>query len=146
MNHHSRGWRVLLSHHEPAELHHCYGLGVTRERIHICARCLGLYPVLLATVGFEAGMWRLDFGYRWLVAFALVTPAVIDWSRSMLFAARGSNRWRTITGALAGIGLGFAFGDYFRDSSCLYFWTLMAVLVVIIALVWWVRPGRAPRP
>jgi uncharacterized membrane protein len=141
-----QGWRVLLSHHASQDLHHCYRLGVTPEGLHVCARCLGLYPVLLATIGFEVGLWRLEFDLRWLLAFSLVTPAVIDWSRSMLFAARGSNVWRTVTGGLAGVGLGIAFGDYFRDSGCAYFWTLMGGLALVIALVWWAWPGRSLRP
>ena len=141
-----QGWRVLLSHHKPPEHHHCHRLGLTRRGIHLCARCLGLYPVLLATVGFEAGLWRFESEYRWLLAFSLVTPAVIDWSRSMLFERQGSNGWRTSTGVLAGVGLGIAFGDYFRDSGCAYFWTLMGVLAAVIGLVWWARPGQAPPP
>jgi len=141
-----QGWRVLVSHHRAADLHRCYRLGLTRQGIHICSRCLGLYPLLMATIGLEAGLWRFESEYRWLVAFTLVTPAVIDWSASMLFDARGSNAWRTITGALSGVGLGIAFGDYFRDSTCGYFWALLSGLAVVIALVWWTRPGRAPRP
>jgi len=141
----TQGWRVLLSHHGPGESHHCYRVG-HRRGIHICARCLGLYPVLLTVVGFESAIGRFESEYRWIAAFSLVTPAIIDWSRSILFEHRGSNGWRTITGVLAGVGLGIAFGDYFRDTSCAYFWTLMGVLVTIIALVWWARPGRAPRP
>jgi len=141
-----QGWRVVLSHHTKSELHHCYRLPVTRKGIHICARCLGLYPVLLVTLGIDAGLWRFESEHRWFLAFALVTPAVIDWSATMLFAGPGSNQVRTITGILAGVGLGLAFGDYFRDSSCAYFWGLMGGLAVIIALVWWTRAGRAPRP
>lgn len=141
-----QGWRVLLSHHRSSELHHCYRLPVTSRGIHVCARCLGLYPLLLATVGLESGVWRFESEHRWLLAFALVTPAVIDWSGSMLFAAPRSNCRRTITGVLAGVGLGLAFGDYFRDSTCGYFWALMGVLAAVIALVWWTRAGRAPRP
>ncbi len=142
----AQGWRVVLSHHPTSELQRCYRLPVTSKGIHLCARCLGLYPVLLITLGIEAGLWRFESEDRWFLAFSLVTPAVIDWSASMLFAAPGSNEVRTITGVLAGVGLGIAFGDYFRDSSCAYFWALMGGLVMIIALVWWTRAGRAPGP
>ena len=138
----TQGWRVLLSHHRTSERHHCYRLG----KIHLCARCLGLYPVLLATIGFEVNLWRFESVYRWFLAVGLVTPAVIDWSRSMLFGSRGSNRWRTTTGALAGVGLGVAFGDYFRDNTSGWFWALMGVLAVVIGLVWWARPTRPPPP
>ncbi len=142
----SQGWRVLLSHHGAADLHHCFRIGSPDRGLHLCARCLALYPVLALTLGFEAALWRFESEIRWLVAFTLVTPAVIDWSRSMLFASRGSNLARTVTGALAGVGLGLAFGDYFRDSGCAWFWTLMAVLSAIIVLVWWARPRPDPRP
>jgi uncharacterized membrane protein len=118
---------------------------LTGQGLYICARCLGLYPILLATIGFEAGVWRFESDLRWLAAFSLVTPAVIDWSRSMLFEARGSNAGRTVSGAQAGMGLGLAFGDYFRDSGCTYFWTLLGLLAALIGLVWWARPGREPR-
>lgn len=138
-----QGWWVLLSHHRAGEHHHCYRLGKGPQGIHLCARCLGLYPVLLATIGFESVLWRFESEYRWLLAFSLVTPAVIDWSRSMLFGARGSNPWRTATGALAGVGLGVAFGDYFRDNASAWFWTLMTVLTAVIGLVWWARPRRS---
>lgn len=141
-----QGWRVLLSHHLTPQRHHCYRLGKEPNGIYLCARCLGLYPVLLVTIGFEAAWWRFESEFRWFLAFALVTPAVIDWSRSMLFGARGSNPWRTATGALAGVGLGLAFGDYLRDNSSLWFWTLMGVLTLVIGLVWWARPGRPLHP
>jgi uncharacterized membrane protein len=146
MSERPQGWRVLLSHHASTERHHCYRLPVTRDGIHLCARCMGLYPVLLATIGFEAVLWRFESEHRWLLAFGLVTPAVIHWSASMLFSASRSNRIRTITGIGAGVGLGLAFGDYFRDSSCVYFWGLMGSLAAIIALVWWTRAGRASPP
>ena len=139
-------WRWVLSHHSAEELHRCYRLPLTARGLHVCARCLGLYPVLVATIGFEAGVWRFESSWRWLAAFALVTPAVIDWSRSMLFGTEGRNLWRTGTGALAGLGLGLAFGDYFRDPGCTYFWTLMGLLAALTGLVWWVRPSHEPQP
>ncbi|MFH2007295.1 MAG: DUF2085 domain-containing protein [bacterium] len=132
-----RFWRLLLSHHGPGEAHRCYRL--PWSSLLLCARCLGLYPALLAVVGFEIGVGRFESEWRWLVAFASVTPAVIDWSGAMLFGGHGSNLVRTGTGGLAGIGLGVAFSDYFRDSKCLYFWVLLASLVAVISVVWWAR-------
>ncbi len=131
-----RGWRLLLSHHGPGEAHRCFRLS---GRLALCARCLGLYPVLVAVVGFEIGVHRFESEWRWLVVFSLVTPAVIDWSRSMLFGDRGSNLVRLLTGGLAGLGLGVAFSDYLRDSKTLYFWVLMACLAVLVSVVWWAR-------
>lgn len=127
------GWRVLLSHHRAHESHHCFGLGF----VALCARCVGLYPVLLLVVLLEAGLGRLDLGVRWFLAFALVIPAVIDWSRSKLFSAPGNNGIRLATGALAGLGLGIAFSDYLRDSNLSYFWALMGSLTAVVLMVWW---------
>jgi uncharacterized membrane protein len=106
----------------------------------VCARCLGLYPVLLLVVVLEGALGRVPLTGRWFLAFALVSPAVIDWSRARLFGAPGTNAVRAVTGVLAGTGLGLAFSDYFRDSNQVYFWVLVATLAGVVLLVW--RAGR----
>lgn len=93
----------LLSHHAPSELHRCYRLGP----VHVCARCLGVYPVLFALVALQVALhaplsWDLDVA----VALALTGPALLDWSLGQLDPASGTNLRRTLTGALLGLGLG----------------------------------------
>lgn len=133
-------WRLFLSHHGPSELHHCYVLPLKRP-LHLCARCLGLYPILVAVVAVEGSGWVLDLPRRWFWTFLLVAPAVIDWSRARLFGSPGRNDVRTMTGASAGLGLGLAFSDYFRVQAS-YFWILIGVLLLLILVIWWInRPG-----
>jgi uncharacterized membrane protein len=92
-----------LSHHAPEELHRAYRVG----RLHVCARCLGLYPVLLAALVIQFASraplsWRAD---GW-IAIPLFLPALADWASGRFFPALGTNVWRTVTGALLGVALG----------------------------------------
>ena len=40
--------RYLLSHHEPEEFDRCYAPSVRGRRVHLCARCCGVYPGIAA--------------------------------------------------------------------------------------------------
>jgi uncharacterized membrane protein len=93
----------LLAHHYPEDYSRCYRIAGRK----ICARCLGLYPLLVLTLAFQIGM-RTRAAYEWepwLVA-ALTLPAVIDWARGRFDPATGINPFRTFTGVLLGIALG----------------------------------------
>ena len=104
------GWRLLLSHHRSDQLHRCVKVGPAR----LCARCLGLYPVLFAGlvgqgVGLSLGLalvpgrpWE-----RWLLLAACL-PAVWDWGEGLHDPLKGGNGRRLWTGALLGLGLGRA--------------------------------------
>lgn len=127
-----QGWRLLLSHHREADAHHCLRLG----SLALCVRCLALYPALLLVIVLEGSLGPLRLPYRWFFSFSLVIPAVVDWARGRLFGARGSHLTRGATGILAGLGLGLAFSDYFRDSNLVYFWALLGSLAAVILLVW----------
>jgi uncharacterized membrane protein len=92
-----------LSHHAQDELHRCYRLGTWA----VCARCLGTYPVLLASMGLQFAArapltWPLDD----LVGTALLVPALLDWAIGRFRPRAGCNALRTTTGALLGAGLG----------------------------------------
>lgn len=126
-----RGWRLLLSHHRESEAHHCVRLG----SLALCVRCLALYPALLLVIVLEGALGQAQWPHRWFFSISLVIPAVVDWSRARLFAARGTHLTRGVTGALAGLGLGLAFSDYFRDANLVYFWVLMGSLAAVILLV-----------
>ena len=140
-----RGWRRALSHHGPEEAHHCVHLRLGSRTLALCARCLAVYPTVLLVVALEARVGRWGHPWRWFVATALVAPAVIDWSRARLFAARGSTAGRLITGALAGLGLGLGFSDYLQGAEARWFWILLGVLGILVLWVWTKRsPPAAP--
>lgn len=92
-----------LSHHPPDELDRCYRVG----RFHVCARCLGTYPVMFL---FIVAQLRLRFPLEHpddLIAVVLLTlPATVDWALGRFDPHRFSNAWRTLTGALLGLALG----------------------------------------
>lgn len=92
-----------LSHHFPDELHRCYRLG----GVAICARCLGTYPVLVAALAAQLA-WHapLSLPGDLPIGAALVVPATLDWAAGRARPDRFSNLWRSLTGALLGLGLG----------------------------------------
>lgn len=92
----------LLAHHLPSEYHRCYSPVVAGRRVHICARCLGIYP------GIVAGILASLFG-PWdhlLLVALLPLPALVDWSVTAFSEREGYNPVRTATGALLGCGYG----------------------------------------
>ena len=102
-----KGWRFLLAHHRTPHLDRCVRIG----RLHLCARCLGVYPVLVGAFGVQ--LWlhgrfpALLRGRDWepYLFAVLVTPALIDWIRGRIDPTSGTNGIRILTGALLGLGL-----------------------------------------
>lgn len=92
-----------LSHHHPDELHRCYRVG----GVHLCARCLGTYPILFAALALELAL-DAPLSHPWdlPVGLALIAPATLDWAFGRFHPHRFPNPWRTFTGALLGLGLG----------------------------------------
>jgi hypothetical protein len=100
----------LLAHHHPDQLERCYLVRCGARPIWLCARCLGLYPALLLTLGLQLA-WPLPAGpwdMPWLAIGSL--PALLDWGLARLGRTPGSNPRRTWTGALLGLALGRAAG------------------------------------
>lgn len=92
-----------LSHHHPDAWHRCYRFGPLR----VCARCLGLYPTLVATlVALFATRAPLEHRLDLVVGFVLTLPATLDWAFGQLRPHAGSNAWRSLTGVLLGLALG----------------------------------------
>lgn len=92
----------VLAHHHPEDYGRCYEILGFR----VCARCLGLYPVLAAGLAFE--LWLrgpAQIAGDAVVVVALSLPAVVDWARGRFDPATGTNAVRTVTGALIGIAL-----------------------------------------
>ncbi len=91
----------LLSHHAPAEHDRCYAPAVFGRRVHVCARCSGVYP------GIAAGLLFPATGSGVVVLVALLPlPALVDWTVTAFTRRRGHNAVRTLTGVLLGYGYG----------------------------------------
>ena len=92
-----------LSHHREDELHRTYAFGGAR----VCARCLGVYPVMFAAIAAQMAA-RAPLAWAWdgPWTLGLFAPAVLDWTVGRFAPRLGSNLWRTLTGALAGLALG----------------------------------------
>ncbi len=91
-----------LSHHHPDELDRCWRLGGW----HVCARCLGTYPVLaLALVAQFAEHAPLTHPLDLPVGVALVVPATLDWAWGRFHPHAFGNLWRSATGVALGLGL-----------------------------------------
>ena len=91
-----------LSHHPPEELDRCYRFG----SFHVCARCLGTYPVMFAAIAAQLALHcPLEHPLDVPLSVALVLPATLDWAFGRSQPHRFSNAWRTATGLLLGLGL-----------------------------------------
>jgi uncharacterized membrane protein len=92
-----------LSHHTSDELHRCYRWG----GLHVCARCLGVYPVLFVALILQFVVHApLGSPADLPVAIALTVPATVDWAVGRFRPHAGSNPWRTATGVALGLALG----------------------------------------
>jgi uncharacterized membrane protein len=131
-----------LSHHHPEEYNRTYVLGGVR----VCARCLGTYPVLLATL---VALVRLRAPLTWHgdvpVVLGLTLPALVDWAVGRFRPTGGSNAVRTLTGVLLGLGLGRSLSIHVQKPlPPVLLW--QAALVAIVALPVLLASARRPRP
>jgi uncharacterized membrane protein len=125
-----------LSHHAPEQVSRCYRFGQT----FVCARCLGVYPVLVAAVLFQ-GVLKAPLHTEadvWL-GLALAAPATADWAYGQFRPQAFSNLWRTFTGILLGVSLGRSLFIHFQApfpallQAQLSLVTAVAVPVILVA-------------
>ena len=137
---------LWLSHHRPAHYHRCIRVGGAR----VCARCLGLYPILFALLALQMAM-RLSHPLPlegWWVML-LPVPALLDWARGRLAPSSGSNLSRLVTGALLGVALARSLFLHFLrpfnvlSSAQLSFLALVFGLVEGVA---WLKRRRGTDP
>ncbi len=92
-----------LSHHPPEELDRTWNVG----GVHVCARCLGTYPVLFAAIAVQLALHApLEHPLDIPFALGLLAPALADWAYGRFRPHAFPNAWRTFTGVLLGLALG----------------------------------------
>ena len=92
--------KFSISHHHSHQYNRCYKFG----KLHVCARCLGLYPILILLIILQ---FYIPFPkkYQDIFLFILPLPAIIDWASNFIFDLKGYNWIRTITGFFLGLSL-----------------------------------------
>ena len=92
-----------LSHHYDDELNRCYRIG----SLHVCARCLGTYPMLFAAFAAQLAL-HAPLSHPWDLpaALLLTIPALADWAHGRFRPQSGTNLVRTLTGIALGLALG----------------------------------------
>lgn len=138
---------LLISHHHPRDHHRCVRL----TGLMVCARCLGVYPVMALLLGVQVAL-RAPIESRWNLAwlFLLVVPGLADWARGRLDPAAGGNATRLVTGALLGAGLARSLYLHFRQPghplAVIQFVGIAVVFGLVEAFAWRRRrvsdPGR----
>lgn len=103
--------RYLLSHHEPSEYDRCYRLRLGGQHHRLCARCLGVYPGILA--GLVLFRSHIPSSRYLPVLTALALPALVDWAWTAFGDAAGWNPLRTATGGALGVAYGLGLGGVF---------------------------------
>jgi uncharacterized membrane protein len=117
-----------LSHHYPEELHRCYRIG----GVAVCARCLGTYPVLFAVLAAQFALHApLSHPADQWAGTALVVPATLDWALGRFHPGRFGNPWRTLTGALLGVGLARSLFIHLQRPLPAVLWGQLAVVTVV---------------
>lgn len=97
--------RYVLSHHEPHDWNRCHTVNLPRtdRTLRICARCSGIYPgVVVGIIAAVTGALPVSLPVVAVLPAFTVGERVLEARTDY----RGSNRLRTVTGLLLGIGYG----------------------------------------
>jgi len=127
---------LALSHHTGAGLSRCFRLG----RVHVCARCCGLWPALLLGMAVQRiWLWPVS-RFDLAIELALILPGLWDYARSVHRPDLGTNVWRAATGLLLGLGLARAavLGRVAGYASIGFLFPILLCLCwFVLAPRWW---------
>jgi hypothetical protein len=107
---------VVLSHAWPGDLDRCLAVSLGAARVHLCARCTGLYPALaLGLAARLAGLPWLEASPRAELALRLVLPVLGGAAWGLEQAGLALPRAaRVASGVALGAGIGWVLGLHLR--------------------------------
>jgi uncharacterized membrane protein len=130
---------LLLSHHEPKNLHRTIHVRLLGKDFYFCSRCTGKYSgVLLVFVLFLAG-FRIPAWLNLCIIALFPLPATIDWLTQTI-RMRESKTWiRIITGFLLGNAWAILLLSLISGMLLIFFYgiVILAVYASSIGIVVW---------
>lgn len=130
---------LWLSHHHREQRDRCIRVG----RLHVCRRCLIVYPIVVATAAICAVIGVAGSVAATVVVAVSLVPFIVDWCADHLGMASYSARRSALVSAVGAVGLGLALGIHAR--SPLDPWTIAPVVVVCVVAFTTVVVGRIRR-
>ena len=129
---------IWLSHHWPDHYDRCVRMG----RLHVCRRCLVLYPAIVVSavlaVVFDVG------DAAWWAPWLLPLPLAIDWTGEHLGRLRYSPWRQVVCTLLAAPGFGVALAVHIETPFTPAAIVPVLAYVVVLAIVAWATRGRTP--
>ena len=111
----------------------------------LCARCLGLYPVMAAVVALQAVLRPPALGaLDWWLVLGGTAPGLLDWGAGFVEPASGNNPRRVVSGILLGAALGRSLWLYFGDPRHEIFWVQVLFVIFTALTVFAVKRIRPP--
>lgn len=133
---------MWLSHHWPGQYDRC----AVVAGLHICRRCLVLYPLALVTgVAISIGSWwphGLDAWVLWL----LPLPGVVEFVLDNVGTIRYSPTRQMVLSAGGAVAAGVGYVRYLHDTTDPLAWSVLGVYTAVCllgAVVGGLRRGRA---
>ena len=121
---------MWLSHHWPDAYDRCAVVG----GMHVCRRCLVLYPVALVTgVLISLGSWWPDALDPW-VLWLFPLPGVIEFVLDNLDLIEYSPRRQVILSAGGAVAAGVGYSMYLQDTFDPVVWAVVGVYTTVCVL------------
>lgn len=130
----SESKKYILSHHEQSNWDRCHNVPIFSRNVHICARCSGIYPGIIA--GIITFSLYSEIFPALIMAFILPLPALIDWSLTSFTKRSGNNAIRSMSGALLGYGYGFSLVELFVINNFRILWLGFLYILIVGSLLW----------
>lgn len=126
-------WKIIFSHASSEELHRCFYVAFGGRSIHLCPRCLGLYPAMVLTAALYLARVTLPSSWTELVAIGLPVVGGTAWILER-FGVELSKWTRLVSGVILGLGLGWVLGMHLRDPWPQELYEVGVAMTVVLVL------------
>lgn len=126
----------IFGHHTLSNSDHCLIINISGNPVHICSRCLGLYPfAFLALFVFLKFNIRFSGSWEKNLILYLILPVYIDWALTSLRIIKSNNLIRFSTGLIASFGLARWWFIYLKGIHLEVFYYVTKIYLIAIGCI-----------